>query len=57
MVEYAILVAHNTAGTFKLVAGDVSSWASRLDWDALVYVLLAFVLFRVAFGAFTRPRF
>ena len=57
MVEYAILVAHNTAGTFRLVAGDVSSWASRLDWDALVYVLLAFVLFRVALGAFTRPRF
>jgi hypothetical protein len=57
MVEYAILVAHNTAGTFRLVAGDVSSWVSRLDWDALVYVLLAFVLFRVALGAFTRPRF
>jgi len=57
MVEYAMLVAHNTAGTFRLVAGDVSSWASRLDWGVLVYVLLAFVLLRVVFGAFTRPRF
>lgn len=48
MVEYAILVAHNSASLFSVVAGDVSSWASRLDSGALL---------RVAFGAFTRSRF
>lgn len=57
MVEYAILVAHNTANSFSLVAGDIRSWASRLDWGVLFYAVVFLVLVRVAYGAFARPRF
>jgi hypothetical protein len=56
MVEYAILVAHNSASIFSRVASDVSSWSSRLDWGALLYALLGLVLLRAVFGAFSRPR-
>jgi hypothetical protein len=54
MVEYAILVAHNTAGTFSMLASDVSSWISRLEWSTFLFALLAAVLVRMAFGAFRR---
>jgi hypothetical protein len=56
MVEYAILLAHNTVGSFNLFSGQLSSWFSRLDWNAVVYALLALALLRVVFGAFVRSR-
>jgi hypothetical protein len=56
MVEYAVLVAHNAAGSFNLLAQDVSSWFSRLDESALVYAVLGLVLVRVVFGALVRSR-
>jgi hypothetical protein len=56
MVEYAILVAHNTVGSFDLLSGEVSSLVSRLHWSAVVYGILAFVTIRVLFGTFARSR-
>jgi hypothetical protein len=56
MVEYAILVAHNTVGSFNLVSGEVSSLLSRLNWSAVVYGVLALATVRLLFGAFARSR-
>jgi hypothetical protein len=52
MVEYAILVAHNSATFMSGVGGDVLSWASRLDWIMLGYAAGGLVLLRLAFVAF-----
>jgi hypothetical protein len=57
MVEYAVLVAHNTASNIGVVAGDALSWASTLDWYAIGYVGLALVLLRMAIRAFKPTRF
>jgi hypothetical protein len=57
MVEYAVLVAHNTASNIGVVAGDALSWASTLDWYAIGYVGLALVLLRMAIRAFKPSRF
>jgi hypothetical protein len=56
MVEYAILVAHNTAGSFNLLSGEVSSFVSRLSWSAIIYAALTVATIRVLFGAFARSR-
>jgi hypothetical protein len=56
MVEYAVLLAHNTVGSFNLLSGQVSSWAAHLDSSVLLYGLLGLVLARVVFGAFVRSR-
>lgn len=56
MVEYAILVAHNSATFMGGVGGDVLSWASRLDWTMLGYAAAGLVLLRLAFGAFRTTR-
>jgi hypothetical protein len=57
MVEYAVLVAHNTVSNVGMVAGDALSWASTLDWYAIGYVTLALVLLRMAVRAFKPSRF
>jgi hypothetical protein len=56
MVEYAILVAHNSASFMGGVGNDVLSWASRLDWIMLGYAAAGLVLLRLAFGAFRPTR-
>jgi len=56
MVEYAILVAHNSATFMSGVGGDVLSWASRLDWAMLGYAAAGLVLLRLAFGAIKPTR-
>ena len=54
MVEYAVLVAHNTTGFFNTVSGEAYSWASTLDWDKIGYAVLALAFLRLATWAF-RP--
>jgi hypothetical protein len=56
MVEYAMLVAHNSASFMGGVGNDVLSWASRLDWIMLGYAAAGLVLLRLAFGAFRPTR-
>jgi cytochrome b len=56
MVEYAILVAHNSATFMSGVGGDLLSWASRLDWSMLGYVAAGLVLLRLAFGVIKPTR-
>jgi hypothetical protein len=56
MVEYAVLVAHNSASFMGGVGNDVLSWASRLDWTMLGYAAGGLVLLRLAFGAFKTTR-
>lgn len=57
MVEYAILLAHNTVSDVSVVAGDALSWASRLDWLTIGYVVLGLIFVRMAVGAFKPTRF
>jgi hypothetical protein len=56
MVEYAVLIAHNSATFMSGVGGDVLSWASRLDWSMLGYAAAGLVLLRLGFGAFRPTR-
>ena len=56
MVEYAVLVAHNSASFMGGVGNDVLSWASRLDWIMLGYAAAGLVLLRLAFVAFKTTR-
>ena len=57
MVEYGVLVAHNTASTISMVTGNALSWASTLDWHAIGYAALAIVVLRMAAWAFKPSRF
>ena len=50
MVEYAVLVAHNSANVMSLISHDVLSWTSRLDWNMLGYVAAALIFLRLVFG-------
>jgi hypothetical protein len=56
MVEYAILLAHNSADFMGGVGNDVLSWASRLSWSMLIYAAAGLVLLRLAFGAIKPTR-
>jgi lipid-A-disaccharide synthase-like uncharacterized protein len=47
MVEYAVLVAQNTAGFFNVLSNDATSWASRLNWEMIGYVAVALVSLRL----------
>ncbi len=49
MVEYAILLAGTTVGTF---ASTVGAFVSGLNWSVLSYLLLGLVALRIAFWAF-----
>jgi lipid-A-disaccharide synthase-like uncharacterized protein len=57
MVEYAILVAQNTAGFFNVLSNDASSWASRLNWDMIGYVAVALVSLRLVAWVIKPSRF
>ena len=56
MVEYAILVAHNSADFMSGVSNDVLSWASRLDWTMLGYAAAGLFLLWLAFGVIKPTR-
>jgi hypothetical protein len=49
MVEYALLLASTSFGG---LAGEFGVWASKVNWHALGYALLALVALRIAFWAF-----
>jgi hypothetical protein len=51
MVEYALILAHNTSGQ---ITSNVASWVSKLNWETLGYAALALVALRMAVQAF-RP--
>ena len=57
MVEYAILVAQNTAGFFDVLSNDATSWASRLNWEMIGYVAVALVSLRLVAWALKPSRF
>jgi lipid-A-disaccharide synthase-like uncharacterized protein len=57
MVEYAILVAQNTAGFFNVLSTDATSWASRLNWDMIGYVAVALVSLRLVAWVIKPSRF
>jgi hypothetical protein len=48
MVEYAILLAHNTSFSLMLAGHDVMAWAAGLDWFRIGVVVLT--LFTVRAG-------
>jgi hypothetical protein len=54
MVEYAVLVAHNTSNTLHLAAGKFLSWASGVGWEEIAYAAGALLLVRIIFWVF-RP--
>jgi hypothetical protein len=49
MVEYALLVAGNSLGSFSTAA---TAFMSNLDWQKLSYIALALVALRIAVWAF-----
>ncbi len=51
MVEYALLLANSSFHSFAV---NAAVWASSLNWHALWYGGLAFVVLRIAVWAF-RP--
>jgi hypothetical protein len=57
MVEYAILVAQNTAGFFDVLSNDASSWASKLNWEMIGYAAVALVSLRLLAWAIKPSRF
>jgi predicted cobalt transporter CbtA len=54
MVEYALLLAHNSAAFFGGIGGDVFSWASGLNWGLLGYAAAGLVLLRMV-SSLLRP--
>jgi lipid-A-disaccharide synthase-like uncharacterized protein len=57
MVEYAVLVAHNTAAFFNILSNDANSWASRLNWEMIGYAAVALVSFRLVAWVLKPTRF
>lgn len=49
MVEYAMLLAGNTLGSFSAAAG---AFLDDLDWKKVSYVALALLVLRIASWAF-----
>jgi hypothetical protein len=56
MLEYAVLLAHNSADLMSGVGNDALSWASRLSWSMLIYAAAGLVLLRLAFGVIKPTR-
>jgi Flp pilus assembly pilin Flp len=56
MVEYALLLAHNSVGLMGGISGSVMSWSSRLDSHFLGYAIAGIILLQVASWAFTSKR-
>jgi Flp pilus assembly pilin Flp len=57
MVEYAILVAHNSASVISGMGANVRSWISGLDWTLLGYAVGGLCLLWLVVSAVkpTRP--
>jgi hypothetical protein len=51
MVEYAILVAHNTSGVVSLVGGNALAWAGS-NWIGIAIAALALISLRMGIWAF-----
>ena len=56
MVEYAILLAHNSAQFMGGLGDNVTAWVSRLNWTMLGYVAAGLILLRLAISAFGPSR-
>ena len=56
MVEYALLLAHNSVGLMGGISANVVSWSSRLDSHFLGYGIAGIILLQVAAWAFTSKR-
>ncbi len=52
MVEYAVLLAGTSLGSFSTLAASLGTWLSNLNWAVLSYGLLGLVALRIAFWAF-----
>jgi hypothetical protein len=51
MVEYAVLLAQNSAHFMGGVGGNVVTWVSNLNWTMLGYVAAGLILLRIVVGA------
>jgi hypothetical protein len=51
MVEYAVLLAHNTFNILNLAANDVLAWVSG-HWATIVIAALALISLRIGIYAF-----
>ena len=47
MVEYAVLVAHNSMAVFGTFARTAEVWLSRVNWELVGYAALALVALRI----------
>lgn len=56
MVEYALLLAHNSVGLMGGISANVVSWSSRLDSHFLGYGIAGIILLQVASWASTSKR-
>jgi hypothetical protein len=56
LVEYAVLLAQNSAHLMGGFGTDLRSWAGSLNWSVLGYVAAGLVLLRVAAAAFWPSR-
>ena len=52
MVEYAVLLAHNTFNVLGLTANDVSAMVAGLNWARIGVAMLALASLRVVIWAF-----
>ena len=52
MVEYALLLAHNTSNLLTLAGTDVVAWASGLNWARIALALVGLVTLRMGIWAF-----
>jgi hypothetical protein len=52
MVEYAVLLAHNTSEIVGMTASDISAWLAGLNWARIGTAALALASVRVVIWAF-----
>lgn len=56
MVEYAILLAHNSAQFMGGLGDNMRSWVSNLNWTLVASVAAGLLLLRLTFSAFGPSR-
>jgi hypothetical protein len=54
MVEYAILLAHNTTNIFGMTGRDVLAWVEGLNWSMIAIGALGLISLRMTIRAFSR---
>jgi hypothetical protein len=52
MVEYALLLAHNTSSLLTVAGTDVVAWASGLNWARIALAFVGLVTLRMGIWAF-----